>query len=94
MTSEQFSQCADDLLRRIDNELAIAVAHRRTGANDGDLQFASNYVKEMKRAVVEGPLPAKTLRHPELSRMVLDHWVLPSELGSKLTELETWYTGL
>lgn len=94
MSKNRFIEVADELLRRISEELTIPMEDRPSGVDSADLEFASEYVQAMKKAVAEGPLPTKTLRHPELSHMVIDHWAWPTELGTKLTELEDWYRKL
>lgn len=88
-----FVDRADAVLAKIRAELALPMADRESAATDGELQFALDRVEQMKKEVLTG-LPPTHLRYPELGRMIVDSWKLPSLLGSAITALECEYRSM
>jgi len=91
MAQNRFIEVADQLLRRISDELAVPLEDRPSGVDRANLEFASEHVQAMKNAVAEDLLPRRNQRYAPLTRMICDQWPLRCGLENQLSELESWY---
>lgn len=91
------TQAFDGFIRRAEEVLSQIDGYVESGATDiafNDLQVVRQKIGNMILCAKSMNLPKNNIRHPELSRMIVDQWPLGSSLGNIISVLEREYISL